>query len=356
MEGLGVRVLVTGHHGYIGSVTVEALTEAGHDVVGLDTFLYEGCDLGLQPDIVPARRLDIRDVEPHDFDGFDSVVHLAGLSNDPLGALSPALTQEINLHGTIRAARAAKRAGVERFVFASSCSMYGISDGSRPIDETASLNPLTEYARSKAAAETLLLELADGSFSPILMRNATAYGVSPRLRVDLVLNNLVGWALTTGKVRILSDGTPWRPLVHIRDIAATTVALLGAPKEVVHAQAFNVGRRDENYQVQDLAEIVGAVVDGCEIEYAGSGDPDPRSYRVDFVKLEQLLPALRLQWDAVAGARELAQAYRSAGLTLDVFEGSRFTRLRRLEQLRAAEELDASLRRRIAAAELGVVA
>ncbi len=347
-----MRVLVTGHHGYIGSVTVEALVEAGHDVVGLDTFLYEDCDLGLEWQTVPALRLDVRDVAAQHLEGFEAVVHLAGLSNDPLGALNPALTEEINLDGTLRVAGAAKEAGVERFVFASSCSMYGIADGMRAIDETAALQPLTEYARSKALAEEALLTLADDDFSPVLMRNATAYGASPRLRLDLVLNNLVGWALTTGKVRILSDGTPWRPLVHVRDIAAATVALLEAPRAAVHSEAFNIAPRDENYRVRDLACIVRDAIGGCEIEYAGNGDPDPRSYRVDFGKLARAFPGLRLSWTAAMGAHELVEAYRANDLTFDVFAGSRFTRLKRLQDLLDADALDASLRRRAAEPEL----
>jgi nucleoside-diphosphate-sugar epimerase len=353
LEGLGVvKILVTGHHGYIGSVTVEALVEGGHEVVGLDAFLYEGCDLGRGGHAIPALRLDVRDVEPQHLEEFDAVVHLAGLSNDPLGALSPELTEQINLDGTIRVAQTAKEAGVPRFVFASSCSMYGVADQADAVDETAPLQPLTEYARSKARAEEALLMLADEHFSPVLMRNATAYGVSPRLRVDLVLNNLVGWALTTGKVRILSDGTPWRPLVHVRDIAAATLALLEAPRDVVHCQAFNVGRDGENYQVRDLAAIVRDTIGECEIEYAGSGDPDPRSYRVDFGKLGRAFPALQLSWTAATGAHELAEAYRAENLTLDVFEGPRFTRLKQLQELLAAGVLDASLRPRAAEPEL----
>jgi nucleoside-diphosphate-sugar epimerase len=340
-----VRILVTGHDGYIGSITVQTLADRGHDVCGLDTSLYEGCDLGPVAEAIPSRRIDVRDVETSDLEGFDAVVHLAGLSNDPLGSLSPALTEAINFHATARLARLAKEAGVERFVFASSCSMYGIAEGDRPIDETAPLGPLTEYARSKARSEEALLELADDAFSPILMRNATAYGVSPRLRADLVLNNLVGWAITTGRIRILSDGTPWRPLVHVRDIAAATAALLEAPRELVHAQAFNVGRQAENYQVRDLADIVRSALPDCEIEYAGNGDPDPRSYRVDFGKLAATLPALRLSWTAEAGVDELVGAYRAARLSLDTFQSSRFTRLKRLQELLADGALDSSLRR-----------
>jgi len=343
-----LRVLVTGHHGYIGSVTTRKLTAAGHEVVGLDSFLYEGCDFGPVGDLVPSLRADVRDVGPSELEGYDAVVHLAGLSNDPLGALDPELTEEVNFRATVRLAQAAKGAGAARFVFASSCSMYGVMDGDRPIAEDAPLRPLTAYARSKVRAEEGLRALGDDGFSPVLMRNATVYGLSPRLRVDLVLNNLVGWAVTTGKVRILSDGTPWRPLLHVRDAAAATIALLEAPRGLVHCEAFNVGRDQENYQVHDLADIVSEAVGGCEVEYAGTGDLDSRSYRVDFGKLARTLPELSLSWTAEAGARELADAYRAEAMTLEEFEGPRYTRLRRLQESLDTGALDGELRRSVA--------
>jgi nucleoside-diphosphate-sugar epimerase len=338
-----MRVLVTGHHGYIGSVTVPALLAAGHDVVGADTRFYDGCDLYPSDPPIEERRVDVRDLGAEDLDGVEAIVHLAALSNDPLGALSPELTLSINCDASVALARAAREAGVRRFVFASSCSMYGAGGGGLAGEE-APLSPLTAYAESKVRAEEALRELADDSFSPVFMRNATAFGVSPRLRLDIVLNNLVAWALTTSEVRILSDGTPWRPLVHVQDIAQATAAILAAPREVVHAQAFNVGSERDNYQVRDLAGIVAATVEGCTIEYAGSGDPDPRSYQVDFGKLATAFPQLDVRWDAAAGAAELRDAYVKAGLTLAEFQGDRFIRLNRLNALLEQRALDPELR------------
>jgi nucleoside-diphosphate-sugar epimerase len=345
-----MKILLTGHHGYIGSVMGPIFRAAGHEVTGLDTFFYEGCDLRDEPDGLPAVRLDLRDADPGLLAGYDAVVHLAALSNDPLGDISPDLTKEINFEATVRLARAAKEAGVERFVFSSSCSMYGAAEQGLPVDESAPLKPLTAYAESKVLSEQALSALADDDFSPVLMRNATAYGVSPRLRVDLVLNNLVGWAFTTGSVKIMSDGTPWRPLVHVEDIARATRVLLEAPREAVHAEVFNVGRNEENYQVRDLAEIVRDTVGDCEIEYAGSGDPDPRSYRVDFGRFARAFPDARLTWTARDGAREMLEAYREVGLTLEQFEGDRYVRLKRLRVLLDRGELDPDLRWRRAAA------
>jgi nucleoside-diphosphate-sugar epimerase len=343
-----VKILLTGHHGYIGSVTGPLLRAAGHEVTGLDTFFYEGCDLSQRGDGQPALRIDLREVDAAALAGCDAVVHLAALSNDPLGDLSPELTRQINFEATVRLARAAKQTGVPRFVFSSSCSMYGASGSGNPVDETAPLRPLTAYAESKVRSEEALSDLADGDFSPVFMRNATAYGVSPRLRVDLVLNNLVGWAFTTGKVKIMSDGTPWRPLIHIEDISRATLAVLEAPRDVVHGQAFNVGRDEENYQVRDLAEIVHQTVSDCEIEYAGSGDPDPRSYQVDFGKFHRAFPEAGLRWTAREGAGELLDAYREVGLTLEQFESDRYIRLKHLRLLLERGELDEDLRWRAA--------
>jgi nucleoside-diphosphate-sugar epimerase len=336
-----VKVLVTGHGGYIGAVLAPFLARAGHEVTGLDTMFYDGCDL-FEPEQVETVRADVRDVRSQDLEPYDAVVHLAALSNDPLGDLDRELTLAINFEATVELARAAREAGVKRFVFASSCSMYGAAADGEPVDENAPLKPLTAYAESKVRAEEALAQLADPDFAPVSMRNATAYGASPRLRLDIVLNNLVGWALTTGQVRILSDGTPWRPLVHIEDIARATLAVLEAPAESVSGEAFNVGA--DNYQVRELAEIVRDAVGGCELEFAGSGDPDPRSYRVDFGKLRRALPELELTWTARAGAEELVTAYRRAGLTFEEFDGARYTRLKRLRALAENGALDDELR------------
>jgi nucleoside-diphosphate-sugar epimerase len=339
-----VRVLVTGHHGYIGSVAVPILTAAGHDVVGLDTFFYAGCDFYADGTAVSELRLDIRDVRPEHLAGFDAVVHLAALSNDPLGDLNVGWTNDINFAGTLRVAEAAKAAGVRRFVFSSSCSMYGAASSDELVSEEAPLKPVTAYAESKVRSEESVAALADDDFSPVFMRNGTAYGLSPRMRVDLVLNNLVAWAVTTGRIVILSDGTPWRPLVHARDIARAMICVLEGPVEATHNEAFNVGADEQNFQVRDLAETVREVMPECEVEYAGSGDPDPRSYRVDFSKFSSLFPAFEVSRTVRDGAEEMLAAYRHAGLTLDEFKGERYTRLKQLRKLVHDGVLDRDLR------------
>ncbi|MEE8523941.1 MAG: SDR family oxidoreductase, partial [Thermoanaerobaculia bacterium] len=330
-----MKILLTGHDGYIGSVMVPMLRAAGHDLVGFDTDFFEPCSLKGQPVPEPIATLkkDLRGVAAGDLEGFDAVVHLAGLSNDPLGNLDGELTYDINDRASLELARFAKEAGVRRFVFSSSCSTYGATSGDDFLDEEAEFHPVTPYAVSKVRLEQQLSELADDDFSPTYLRNATAYGVSPRLRVDLVLNSLVGYAVTTGEVHILSDGTPWRPLVHVEDICRAFLAVLAAPREVVHDQAFNVGRSDENYRIRDLAEIVAETVPGCRITYAPGGGPDTRCYRVDCGKIVRVLTDFQPQWDAKKGAAELYRAYLEAGLTEEDFLGPRFVRLKRIEEL-----------------------
>ncbi|NNM27672.1 MAG: SDR family oxidoreductase [Phycisphaerales bacterium] len=327
-----MQVLVSGHHGYIGAVLVPALLADGHDVVGMDSNLFAGSVFPTPAPAVdvPVIRGDIRDARPADFAGIDVVIHLAALSNDPLGDLDPALTREINFDASQRLAELAKAAGVRRFLFSSSCSTYGAA-GDRPLDESASFNPLTAYAREKVRLEATLAELADDVFSPVFLRNATAYGLSPRLRLDIVLNNLVAWAVTTRSVRLLSDGTPWRPIVHVEDIASAFVAAVRAPREVVHGEAFNVGRSEHNYRILELAEIVADVVPDATLEIAADAGPDPRSYRVDFSKIERALPAWRPQWDARRSATRMAEAFRRFGLTAEDLDGPRFIRLRQLQ-------------------------
>lgn len=338
-----MRVLVTGHNGYIGSVMVRVLREAGHIVVGLDTYYYADCTFGEPDTDIEAIRKDIRDIEPDDLAGFDAVVHLAALSSDFLGELKPDWTHEINHHASVNLAKIAKEAGAQRFLFASTCSIYGAA-GDDILTEEAPSRPLTHYAVSKVRAEEDLAKLADQDFSPVLLRNGTAYGVSPRLRIDLVLNNLVGWAYTTGKVLIMSDGTPWRPIVHIQDISQAFAAVLAAPREVIHCQAFNVGDNGENYQVRQMAQIVQEVVPGCKVEYAGQGGLDPRNYRVDFSKLASLVPDFRPRWNAKSGARELYKAFRDVKLSEEEFQGRKYVRPKQLKYLMAQKHLDETLR------------
>ncbi len=338
-----MRILVTGHNGYIGSVMAPLLLNHGHEVVGLDNFLFEQCTFGEDSASIPALRKDIRDVEVSDLEGFDALIHLAALSNDPLGNLNPELTFDINHLASVRLAQMAKEASISRFLYSSSCSTYGAA-GDSFLNEDATFNPVTPYAHSKILAEAGIAQLADDDFSPTFLRNATAYGVSPRHRFDLVLNNLVAWAITTGQVYIKSDGTPWRPIVHIEDSSQAFITVLNAPRELVHNQAFNVGATEENYQVRELAQIVEKIVPGCRIEYAPGGEPDKRSYRVDFSKIKQVLPDFKPTWNAARGAQQLYDLYHRVGLTLEDFEGPRYKRIDHIKQLLGAGLLDTSLR------------
>jgi len=340
-----MRVLVTGHKGYIGTVMVPMLIAAGHEVVGLDSDLYEQCTFGDGDGMqdIPALKKDIRDVEAPDLEGFEAVIHLAALSNDPLGDLNPALTYEINHAASVRLAKLAKEMGITRFIFSSSCSTYGAA-GEDLLNEEAAFNPVTPYGISKVRVEQDVARLADANFSPTFPRNATAYGVSPRLRFDLVLNNLVAWAFTTGRVYLKSDGTPWRPVVHVEDISHAFIAVLHAPREVIHNQAFNVGITDENYRIRDLAEIVKETVPGCRIEYAEDAGPDKRTYRVDFSKIARILPEFKPQWDARRGAQQLYEAYQKIGLKVEDIEGPRYMRINQIKQLLSTNRLDATLR------------
>jgi len=340
-----MRVLVTGHLGYIGTAMVPMMLNEGFDVVGLDSDLYARCTFGEGIVDVPTIQKDVRDVELDDLRGLDAVCHLAGLSNDPLGNLNPELTYAVNYRASVRLAELAREAGVRRFVFSSSCSNYGAS-GDQILTETSAFNPVTPYGESKVLVERDVSAMADDDFSPTFLRNATAYGVSPRLRFDLVLNNLVAWAFTTGQVMLKSDGSPWRPIVHIEDIAQAFIVVLKAPREAVHNEAFNVGATSENYRIRELAQIVGETVPACHLEFAADASPDKRCYRVNCDKITGL--GFHAKWTARRGARQLLDAYSATGVTLEEFEGPKYQRIGHIRQLLAEGVLDEELRYQVA--------
>ncbi|MFI5323863.1 MAG: NAD-dependent epimerase/dehydratase family protein [Thermodesulfobacteriota bacterium] len=338
-----MRVLVTGSNGYIGSVLVPLLVKEGHEVQGFDSDLYAACTYGQDFPDFRFKRKDIRDAELSDIDGYDAVIHLAALSNDPLSDLNPRLTFDINHEASVKLGRLAKEAGVKRFLFSSSCSTYGAS-GDNILNEEASFNPVTPYGTTKVLVERDVAALADDTFSPTFLRNATAYGVSPRMRFDLVINNLVAWAFASGLVYLKSDGTPWRPLVHVEDIARAFITILQAPRETVQNQAFNIGSNSENYRILDLAKIVEKTVPGCRIEFAKDASPDKRCYRVDFGKFHSTFPDYKHKWDAVSGAEEIYQSYKKHGIRQEDFEGPRYKRIDHIKQLLSTGRLDETLR------------
>jgi nucleoside-diphosphate-sugar epimerase len=337
-----MRILVAGDRGYIGAVLVPFLQRHGHDVVGLDAEWYEGCDFGPVPGHYERRRGDIRDVTPDELAGFDAVLNLAAISNDPVGHLNPQATYSVNADGAIHLAGTAKQAGVPRYLFSSSCSLYGAA-GEAPVTEAAAFNPVTPYGESKVLAEAGISNLADDDFSPTYLRNATAYGSSPRLRADIVVNNLTGTAFTRGEVRLQSDGSPWRPLVHVEDISRAFLAVLEAPRDAIHDQAFNVGRDEDVVQIRSIAEEVARQL-SAPVTFADGAGPDKRDYRVDFRKITTVLPDFRPAWTVPAGIAELAADMTARGLSADDFEGPRFVRLARIQQLIDARALGADLR------------
>lgn len=336
------KVLVTGHNGYIGAVLVERLLAKGYEVRGLDSGYFQECIFSTLVEPTEVITKDMRDVEAKDLFGVDAIIHLAGLSNDPMGELNASLTMAINHEASVRLAELAKSLGIQRFLFSSSCSMYGSSDGETTTEESP-LNPLTAYARSKVKTEEALFAMAGAGFSPTYLRNSTVYGVSPKLRFDLVVNNLVGWAMTTGEIKMMSDGTPWRPLAHVEDISDAFIAILEAPIDAVHNEAFNIGQDSENYQMRDIADAVSMVVPDAKITYAAGASPDARSYQVDFSKVRRAVPAFQPQWTVELGAQQLYEAISQRGINFEDFQGRRFVRLEQLKYLMSKKTVDAQL-------------
>ena len=344
-----MRVLVTGNNGYIGTVMVPVLEAQGFEVAGLDSDLFEGCAFGdssVSGSIsnIAYVRKDVRDVQLSDLRGFDAVAHLCALSNDPLGNLNPKMTYEINHEGSVRLAKFAKKAGVQRFILSSSCSVYGASTADI-VDEESDVKPLTPYAISKVFAERDISKLADSEFCPVFLRSSTAYGLSPMLRFDLVVNNFVAWSFTKGIVLLKSDGSAWRPFVHIEDISRAFIAALNAPRDAVCNQIINVGKNEENYRIREVAEIVKRIVPNSQIEYVEGAEPDSRSYRVEFNKISNILPEFKPEWTVSLGAKQLFEAYKKVGLLVEEFEGPRYRRITHLENSLRSGRVDNSLRR-----------